>query len=133
MYHEHELQPELTSDDVWRIFNLDQEYAKFMLDLLSKGTRVINIDQTWLNDTMFVRRKWRKRGDTNTMNEHKVNPRTSVLMAIGTGGELYCSLTQVNTDSRVFCLFLSTLAKKLTIEAKNWRDNTVILCDGARY
>ena len=67
------------------------------------------------------------------MNEHKVNPRTSILMAIGTNGEVYCSLTQVNTDSRVFCLFLSSLARKLTKEDRNWRDNTVILCDGARY
>ena len=82
---------------------------------------------------MFVRRRWRKRGQVNTMNEHKINPRTSVLMAIGTNGEVYCSLTQVNTDSRVFCLFLSSLARKLTKEDRNWRDNTVILCDGARY
>lgn len=29
MYHQHELQPELSADDVWRIFNLDQEYGKF--------------------------------------------------------------------------------------------------------
>ena len=38
-----------------------------------------------------------------------------------------------NTNSNVFCLFLSSLAKKLTAEDRNWRDNTVILCDGARY
>ena len=33
----------------------------------------------------------------------------------------------------MFCLFLSKLAEKLTKEDKDWRSNTVILCDGARY
>ena len=64
-----------------------------MLDLLSKDVRIINIDQTWINDTMFIRRRWRRRGAINTMNEHKVTPRTAVMMAISTKGELYCSLT----------------------------------------
>ena len=30
-------------------------------------------------------------------------------------------------------MFLSKLAAKLTQEDKDWRQNTVILCDGARY
>ena len=29
VYHQHELWPELVADDVWRIFNLDQEFGKF--------------------------------------------------------------------------------------------------------
>ena len=33
----------------------------------------------------------------------------------------------------MFCLFLSKLAEKLTSEDREWRQKTVILCDGARY
>ena len=54
-------------------------------------------------------------------------------MAICTQGKLYCALTQINTDHHVFCLFMSKLAAKLTLEDKNWRDNTLLLIDGAKY
>ena len=93
---------------------LRMEYAKFMLRTLSENKRVICIDQSWLNDTQFTRRRWRKRGEVNTMSEHQVTPRISLLMAIGTDGELYAALTQVNTDHKVFCLFMTQLAKKLS-------------------
>ena len=33
-----------------------------MLDLLASGKRVINVDQTWINDANYTRRKWRMRG-----------------------------------------------------------------------
>ena len=56
-----------------------------------------------------------------------------MLMAIGTGGELYCALTQVNTDHKIFCLFMSRLAEKLKKEDPGALANTVVLCDGARY
>lgn len=52
-------------------------------------------------------------------------------MAISTDGELYAALTQINTDSKVFCLFMSQLAKKLSKEDPNWRTSTLILMDGA--
>ena len=41
-------------------------------------------------------------------------------MAICTEGKLYCSLSQANTDSDTFCLFISKLAAKLTKEDKAW-------------
>ena len=54
-------------------------------------------------------------------------------MAICTSGKLYCGLTQINTDHNVFCMFVSRLATKLTSEDKNWRNNTLLLIDGAKY
>ena len=60
-------------------------------------------------------------------------PRIALQMAICTEGKLYCSLCQINTDHNVFCLFISKLATKLTAEDKNWRDNTLLLIDGAKY
>lgn len=56
-----------------------------------------------------------------------------MLMAICTQGNLYCALTQVNTDHRVFCVFMRYLVERLTAEDKNWRANTVVLLDGAKY
>ena len=42
-------------------------------------------------------------------------------------------MAQINTDHNVFCLFISRLATKLTKQDRNWRGNTILLIDGARY
>ena len=60
-------------------------------------------------------------------------PRISLQLAICTEGKLYCSLAQTNTDSKSFCLFISKLSAKLSQEDPNWRSNTRLLIDGARY
>ena len=54
-------------------------------------------------------------------------------MGIDTNGKLYCALSQANTDTNTFCLLISKLVEKLNAEDKDWRQNTIILCDGARY
>ena len=69
-----------------------------MLNLLASETRIINLDQTWINDTNFTRRKWRQRGQVNSSSLKTVTPRIAMQMAICTSGKLYCSLLQVNTD-----------------------------------
>ena len=61
-----------------RCLQLRQLYAKFMLRKLAAGVRVINVDQTWINDMFLTRRKWRMRGATNSWAEKPVNPRIAV-------------------------------------------------------
>ena len=75
-----------------RCIILRQKYAMFVLDQLQRGVRVINLDQTWINDANFTRRKWRMRGQVNSSNDCKVEPRIAMQMCIDTEGELYCSL-----------------------------------------
>lgn len=116
-----------------RCLQLRKHYAKFIIGQLAAGVRYLNVDATWINETNFTRRAWRLRGAVNSMTERKVSPRISMQLAICTSGKLYCSLYQVNTDSNMFCLFMSRLASTLTSEDKHWRDNTVLLIDGAKY
>ena len=52
--------PYLANHD--RCLMLRQLYAKFMLRKLAAGVRIINVDQTWINDMYLKRRKWRMRG-----------------------------------------------------------------------
>jgi len=42
-----------------RCLLLRQHYAKFIIAQLANGVRVINVDQTWLNNLNFKRQKWR--------------------------------------------------------------------------
>ena len=116
-----------------RCLLLRQHYARFMLAQLSSGVRCINLDQTWINTLNFTRQKWRMRGQTGSMPTNSIAPRISLQLAICTQGKLYCSLLQANTDAKTFCLFISKLCAKLTHEDANWRDNTVLLIDGAKY
>ena len=41
-----------------RCLVLRQQYAMQMLTLLESGRRIINVDESWLNGTRFVRRIW---------------------------------------------------------------------------
>ena len=54
-------------------------------------------------------------------------------MAICTKGRLYCSMAQVNTDTKVFCLFMSKLAALMNKEEWGSVSRCLLLIDGAKY
>ena len=108
-------------------------YAKKMFHLLEQGARIINIDETWLSSMDHRNRKWRQRGERNTVSSKSLSHRVNMIAAIDTDGRLYMSLTQFNTDSDVMLMFMSRLADLLTHEQKDWRDNTYWLLDNAPY
>ena len=108
-------------------------YAKKMFELLQQGKRIINIDETWLPHTDFRNKKWRRRGEPNTMSTKALSPKGNMIAAVDTDGRLYLSLTQQNTDSDVMLMFMSRLANVLSQEGKDWRSNTYWLLDNAAY
>ena len=108
-------------------------YAKKMFELLNEGKRIINIDETWLSFLDFRGRKWRARGEKNTVSYKQLSHRVNMIAALDTDGRLYLSLTQFNTDSDVMLMFLSRLANVLTEERADWRDDTYWLLDNAAY
>jgi len=116
-----------------RCLILRQLYARSMLGLLGSGKRILNVDETWLNRNDYRRMKWRPRGETNSLGERSIAPRISVLVAMDQFGEVYMALSQANTDHETFLLFVSKLSAKLSQEDKNWKQQTVLLLDGAKY
>ena len=108
-------------------------YAKKMLSLLESGARIINIDESWLPHLDFRRKKWRRRGEPNSMATKVLSPKVNMIAAVDTDGKLYLSLTQQNTDTDVMLMFMSRLASVLSLESKNWRDDTYWLLDNAAY
>ena len=73
---------------------------------MQKGTRILNIDETWLNYGDMRHMKWRKRGQTNSVSDKQIIPRISVIAAISTEGETYLSLSTALTDDDTFRLFV---------------------------
>ena len=104
-----------------------------MLPLLESGRRIINVDESWLNGTNFVRKIWRPTDQSATYTDKQVNPRISVLAALDTEGRIWFALTQANTDADVMTTFLRTLARQLDQETPGWQENSTILLDNATW
>ena len=43
-----------------RCLVLRQQYALSLLAVLGQGKRIINVDETWLNETNFQRKTWQR-------------------------------------------------------------------------
>ena len=102
-----------------------QRCAKKLLELLEQGFRVINIDESWINEVDFQRRKWHERIEQNSLPKKTVYPRLSLLAAIDNLGSHYMAITTVNTTSEVVCLFVKQLVHVLELEDPNFREKTV--------
>ena len=116
-----------------RCLVLRQQYSLKMLALLEEGTRIINIDESWLNDTNFTRKIWCPADAPATITQRAVTPRLTLIAALDTEGRLYFTLTHANTDSDVLLTFMKHLMRQLDSEGPGWAEKTVFLLDGARY
>ena len=76
---------------------------------------------------------WAKRGSTHGVPIKSVCPRISLIAALDNFGEVYACITQVNTDSKIMGLYLKELVKLLDQKDEQWRNDTIILHDGAMY
>ena len=102
------------------------EFAKCMLKLLDEGYTIINVDETFLNVADLRYMKWRKKGETNSMRERSIDPLLKVFAGVSNHGRVYMAVSQVNTDSDTFCLFMQKLIAKLQTEDPNFRNKVVL-------
>ena len=69
-----------------------------MIELLSQGKRIINVDESWINESSFIRKMWCPAQASATSTMRTVSPRISLIASIDTEGRVHFSLTQANTD-----------------------------------
>jgi hypothetical protein len=112
---------------------LRQQFATHMIRLLQEGKRVLNLDESWVGMGDFRRRKWRALGTTNSVAQLPIVPRISMIMALDSHGEVYLSLLQANSNGSVMDIFFRQLVLQLDRERPQWRQDTVILMDNAKY
>ena len=81
-----------------RCLVLRQQYALKLLSLLESGKRIIQADETWLNETNFTRKAWSIRQSNGTVTKKPITPSLSMIAALDTHGRVYFSLSHAKTD-----------------------------------
>ena len=81
-----------------RCLVLRQQYALTMLPLLKSGKRIINVDETWINETNFSRKIWCRPDSPGTEPVRAVSPSLSMIAALDTDGRVYFSLSHATTE-----------------------------------
>ena len=97
-----------------------QQYALSLISLIESGKRIINIDETWLNETSFIRKLWGPKGGYGNIRLKTVSPRVSLIAALDTNGNVWYCLSHAATDSDVIALFMNSLVKILDQEQPGW-------------
>ena len=112
---------------------LRQQFALKLIETMNSGKKIINVDETWLGLTDWRRMKWQAPGTTNSILRKMMLPSVTMITALDTNGEVYLSLLQSNSNSQVMELQIRQLVLQLDKQRKNWRDDTVIMLDNAKY
>ena len=101
--------------------------------LITQKKRIINIDETWINETSFIRRTWSSKSKGGNLKLNSISPRLSMIAALDTEGNVWFTLSHSNTDSNMIALFLNHLIAHLDLEIPGWQEDTIFLFDNASY
>jgi len=71
---------------------LRQQFARTFLKLDLHSKIIINVDETWIGQTDFRRRKWTFLKQPDSVPKKQVQPRISMIAGIDTTGKVYLSL-----------------------------------------
>ena len=74
-----------------------------------------------MSQAEYRRMKWRSKDTTNSVPVALMNPRISVIACLSSLGEVFLSLTQVNTNENIMEIYLHQLASKLDKHKPGWR------------
>ena len=91
-----------------------------MLDLLDREVRIINVDETWLNESNFVRKHWCPVESSGSVHLKSISPSLSMIAALDTNGRTWFSLSHAKTDQDTFMVFLRKLVARLDIQSPGW-------------
>ena len=112
---------------------LRQHFAHAFMRIDLKHKNVVNIDETWLGMSNFLRMKWSLPGSGDSMPKKQVQPRISMITGLDTHGSMYLSLIQANSNSSMMELFFTYFIRLMDKKDKHWKNHTILLLDNAPY
>jgi hypothetical protein len=69
-----------------------QQCALKFITLLESAKRLISVDETWVDAADYRRRSWQVTGRPNNPPLRKVRPRITLIVAVGSDGNLFASM-----------------------------------------
>jgi len=99
---------------------LRQQGALRVLELLRQNKVIITVDETWVNETDFRRRKWRPYGSTNAVPTATMTPRVTMIAALDSLGNVYLCITQANSNNKTMEIYFHHLVARLNRERPGW-------------
>ena len=112
---------------------LRQQFALKFLDIDLEKKVVVSIDESWCGMSDFRHRKWCQQGQTNSVAKLQILPRISMIAAISSTGDVYLSLVQANSNSKLMKVYFRNLAQLLDLKHPGWRKTHVWLMDNVKY
>ena len=82
-----------------------QQFAMELVRLIEQEKRIINIDETWINESNFTRKVWGRKDGRGNARFCSITPRISMIAALDFNGKVWYSLSHATTDSDVIALF----------------------------
>ena len=64
-----------------------------MSEILTSDKIIINIDQSWLNETKFISKMWCPTDEPATIPKESISHRIPIIAALDTDGLVYFALT----------------------------------------
>ena len=68
-------------------------YARKMLEIYNQGTHVINIDESWIPHTDFLRKCWNTQVENNSMADKVMGFKVNMIAAVSSEGKVWLALT----------------------------------------
>ena len=100
---------------------------------LTEGKRIINIDESNVEETDARKRGWyfprKKNQQTRNSRINAVN----IIAGVSNLGDFMYTVNSGKTETDTFFLFLMKVMRQLSVENINWRDETIIMLDNAAY
>lgn len=87
-----------------------------MIEALEGQKRIINVDETWINESNFIRKTWSPKKQHSSICIQPMSPRISMIAALDSDGHIWYALTQSTTDSDMFLMFIQHLVETLDDE-----------------
>jgi hypothetical protein len=108
-------------------------FGKFLLERMHQGYRVINFDESAVDQFDFQYYSWSQKGMKNAYCSKVVSPRITLVAAIDNLGNKYMSMLQCNSNRHTTILVLSQLFELLYEDDPYWNESSIIIIDGAKY
>lgn len=104
-----------------------------MFDLLIKGKRIINVDESFIDQSNYTRRSWSHKKYRGSVKSTNMKESLKIFAALDTDGNVQFALSHANTNQDTFMLFMRHLVQHLDQSSPGWQESSLILLDNAPY